>query len=153
MLKDLQSLSSRCLSIGVDYHILYVTAASIWFEIWGSWIQVNKISIFPGKLQKNFDFFRQICKKFRLFQAIFTKVSIFHAKIAHLQLLLGKLFYFLSKVTTFEHRPYFLYMIRYNNILRPVHNQHNPPCNPARAAPRPSDDYPAKNLGVANPQD
>src|SRR6218665_371587 len=113
MLKDLQSLSSRCLSIGVDYHILYVTAASIWFEIWGSWIQVNKISIFPGKFQrnfdlsgnftKNFDFPRQTFEKFRLFQAIFKKVSIFHAKIAHLQLLLGKLFYFLSKVITFEH--------------------------------------------------
>jgi len=28
---------------------------------------------------------------------------IFKAKIAHLQLLLGKLFYFSSKVTTFEH--------------------------------------------------
>src|SRR6218665_2271208 len=46
--------------------------ASIWFEIWGLWIQVKKISIFL-------------------------------ANIAHLQLLLGKLFYFSSKVTTLEH--------------------------------------------------
>jgi len=57
-------------------------AASIWFEIWGV--------VDSG--QKNY-FFRQLHKKFRFFQA----------KIGHLQLLLGKLFYFSSKVTTFEH--------------------------------------------------
>src|SRR6218665_3119570 len=66
--------------------------ASIWFEIWGSWIRVNKISIFPGK-------FRNIS----IFPGNLKKISISQAKIAHLQLLLGKLFYFSSKVTTFEH--------------------------------------------------
>src|SRR6218665_3863172 len=135
MLKDLQSLSSRCLSIGVDYHILYVTAASIWFEIWGSWIQVNKILIFPGKFQRNFNFFRQFHKQFQFFQANF-----FQAKIAYLQLLLGKLFYFSSKVATFEQTSCTkMYIIRYNNISQPVHD-------PLRL-PRP----PAQNLGVANP--
>src|SRR6218665_435545 len=44
--------------------------------------------IFTGKFPKNFDFFRQ-----------FKKNSIFQATIGHLQLLLGKLFYFPSKVT------------------------------------------------------
>src|SRR6218665_2957320 len=34
------------------------------------------------------------------FQAILQKISIFHSKISHFQLLLGKLFYFSSKVTT-----------------------------------------------------
>src|SRR6218665_3915068 len=29
----------------------------------GSWIRVNKISIFPVKFQRNFDFFRQFHKK------------------------------------------------------------------------------------------
>src|SRR6218665_3509904 len=58
----------------------YVSAESIWFEIWGSWIRVKtfnfpanflkilinfqanfqKISICPRKFLKNFDFFRQI---------------------------------------------------------------------------------------------
>src|SRR6218665_141570 len=45
-------------------------AASIWLEIWGSWIRVNKISIFPGKCLKNFNFSRQI----------FAKISIFSGK-------------------------------------------------------------------------
>ena len=90
----------------------------------GSWIRVKKISIYPGKFLKNSDFFRQ-----------FNKISIFQAIIAHLQLLLGKLFYFSSKITTFE---YFQYMIRYNNISRPVHDPLRPPT--------------VKNLGVATSQ-
>src|SRR6218665_1700073 len=88
------------------------TAASIWFEIWGV--------VDPG--QKNFDFYRQIFEKFQFLQAILQKniefcrqisenfdffrqlkKSIFQAKIFHLQLPLVKLFYFSSKVTTFEH--------------------------------------------------
>src|SRR6218665_2697377 len=119
------------------------TAASIWFEIWGSWIRVKKISISTGKFPKNFDFFRQFYKKtssfagkFRFFQAI--KKLIFQAKEVHLQLMsiyrllhlpLGKLFYFSSKVTTFEHTS--LYMIRYNNISRPVHDSNDPPLRPS----------------------
>ena len=64
--------------------IFFGAAASIWFEIWGSWIQVkkfrfsrkisekfrfftgnftNKKSIFQGKFQKNFDFFQAISQK------------------------------------------------------------------------------------------
>jgi len=77
--------------------------------------------VYPS--QKNFDFSRQIFEKFRFFQnisqknlifpskfrknfhfqAISQKISILEAKVAHLQLLVGKLFYFSSKVTTFEH--------------------------------------------------
>ena len=67
--------------------------ASIWFEIWGSWLRVKKISIF----------FRQFHNKYRFFQA----------KIACLQLLI--LFLFKSH----HFRKYFLYMTRYNNISRP----------------------------------
>src|SRR6218665_1215749 len=89
------------------------TAASIWFEIWGV--------VDPG--QKNFDFYRQIFEKFQFFQQILQKNIEFcrqisenfdffrqlkkfgfsKQKIVHLQLPLGKLFYFSSKVTTFEH--------------------------------------------------
>src|SRR6218665_1281770 len=61
-----------------------------------------KKSIFLRKFSKNFDFSREISRKSR-FLGNFTKISIFHAKIGYLQLFLGKLFYFSSKVTTFEH--------------------------------------------------
>src|SRR6218665_152386 len=66
-------------------------AASIWFEIWGSWIRVKK-SIFPGKFPKNFDSSRQISEKFSTFpgkfsnkfrfsRQMFEKFRFFHAKI------------------------------------------------------------------------
>ena len=42
-------------------------AASIWFKIWGALILVNKISIFPGKFQWNFDFSCNFPQKFRFF--------------------------------------------------------------------------------------
>src|SRR6218665_479984 len=104
-------------------------AASIWFEIWGSWIRKKKISIFQanfreilnfsgnftkksistGKFLKNFDFSNQPFRKISIFSGKFKKNSIstgkfkkksvFHAKIAHLQLLLGTLFYFSSKLS------------------------------------------------------
>jgi len=48
------------------------------------------MSIFQGKFAKNLDFFQAISQFFLIFQA----------KIGHLQLLLGKLFYFSSKVIT-----------------------------------------------------
>src|SRR6218665_1253686 len=47
------------------------TAASIWFEIWGSWIRDNNISIFLGKFKRNFDLFMQFHQKCRFFQANF----------------------------------------------------------------------------------
>src|SRR6218665_1382944 len=52
----------------------------------------NKFRFFSGKFSKHF-----------AFSGNFTKNSPFQAKIDHLQLLLGKLFYFSSKVTTLEH--------------------------------------------------
>ena len=39
----------------------------------------------------------------QIFSGNFKKMQIFRAKIVHLQLLLSKLFYLSSKVTTFEH--------------------------------------------------
>jgi len=54
---------------------------------------LRKISIFSGNFTKNSIFPGKFPK--------FTKFSIFQAKITHL--LLGRLFYFSSKVTTFEH--------------------------------------------------
>src|SRR6218665_1897212 len=120
------------------------TAASIWFEIWGSWIRVKKISIFTGKFPKNFNFFRQFYKRISSFAGKFPKILIFSgnkkidfpSKKVHLQLPLGKLFYFSSKVTTFEICHTSLYMIRYNNISRPVHDS-NDPLRPSLRPPCP----------------
>src|SRR6218665_1914128 len=124
------------------------TAASIWFEFWGSWIRVKKISISTGKFPKNLNFFRQFYKRISSFAGKFPKILIFSgnkkidfaSKKVHLQLPLGKLFYFSSKVKTFEHTS--LYMIRYNNISRPVHDSNDTPCDPPF-------DPPAQNLGIA----
>src|SRR6218665_716660 len=78
----------------------------------GSWIRVKKILISTGKFPKNFNFFRQFYKRISSFPGKFPKMLIFQAikknrfskqKIVHLQLPQVKLFYFSSKVTTFEH--------------------------------------------------
>src|SRR6218665_2758773 len=55
-------------------------AASIWFEIWGSWIRVKKnrflqanfrkISIFQAILQKNIEFCRKIFENFYFFRQL-----------------------------------------------------------------------------------
>src|SRR6218665_1619196 len=88
------------------------TMASIWFEIWGLVDPGQKMSLSTGKFPKNFNFFRQFYKRISSFAGKFPKIlifsgnyknSIFQAKIVHLQLPMAKLFYFSSKVTTFEH--------------------------------------------------
>jgi len=86
------------------------------------------------------DFFRQFHKKFQFFLGNFRKISIFSGnftlfldflgKIGHLQLLLGKSFYFFSKVTTFEHTPCTWW---YNNISWPL----QPPAQNLGARPQP----------------
>src|SRR6218665_394406 len=63
----------------------------------------RKISIFSGNFTKNFDFSRQNFRKISIFSRNFTKCFDFYGEMSHLQQLLGKLFYFSSKVTTFEH--------------------------------------------------
>src|SRR6218665_1387686 len=55
------------------------------------------------QFQKKNRFFQANFRQISAFSGHFTKSSIFKAKIRHLLLLLGKLFYFSSKVTTFEH--------------------------------------------------
>jgi len=77
----------------------------------GSWIRVKKIRYFQANFRKN-RFFQAISQtisifpgkfpKFLIFSGNFTNFIDFPSKIGHLQLLLGKLFYFSSKVTTLE---------------------------------------------------
>ena len=63
--------------------IILLSAASIWFEIWGSWTRV-KTSVVLGKFPKNFDSIRhfhkqkidfsgQISEKILFFSGNFTK--------------------------------------------------------------------------------
>src|SRR6218665_2394034 len=139
---------------------IYIQSAeSIWFEIWGV--------ADPGK--RKFDFYRQIPEKFRFLQAISLKKSDFSTanfrKILIFQEILKK-FEFPGKNWSFtttswqiilflfknnHFRTYFLYMIRYNNISRPVHHPNDPPATPPATPHDPS----AQNMEVAtlNPQD
>jgi len=75
----------------------------------GSWIRVKTFPIFSGNSTK-IRFFKANFQKSSIFSGNFKTNSTFQAKIAHLQLLQGKLFYFLFKSHLF--RTYFLYMIR-----------------------------------------
>src|SRR6218665_2276934 len=52
------------------------TAASIWFEIWGSWIRVKK-SISTGKFTKNFNFSVNFTKEYQVLQANFRQLKKF----------------------------------------------------------------------------
>jgi len=77
----------------------------------------QKNSIFPGKFPKNVDFFRQFK----------TKID-FPGKNFPFTATSGQIILFLFKSHHF--RTYFLHMIRYNNILRPVHDPQRPPVRP-----------------------
>src|SRR6218665_3936608 len=49
------------------------TAASIWFEIWGSWIRFKKISISTANFRKISIFSGNFTKEYRVLQANFRK--------------------------------------------------------------------------------
>src|SRR6218665_1870874 len=107
-----------------------------------------------GSGKKKFDFYRQISEKFQFFQAILQKNiefcrqiliffrqlknSIFQAKHCPFTATSGQIILFLFKSNHF--RTYFLYnvyMIRYNNISRPVHDSNDPPATlPATPLPK-----------------
>jgi len=61
-------------------------------------------------------------------------MSVYPEKNCHLQLNSGQIILFRLKSHNF--RTYFLYMIRYNNASRPVHDPHDPPgLTPIRVRP------------------
>src|SRR6218665_2143190 len=103
----------------------------------------------PGP--KNFDFYTQISEKFQFFQAILQKNIEFCRQISDnfdffrqlkkfdfpskkLSIYSVQIILFLFKSNHF--RTYFLYMIRYNNISRPVHDS-NDPLRPSLRPPCP----------------
>src|SRR6218665_3355127 len=109
------------------------TAASIWFEIWGVvdpgqknvnfYRQISEnIQFFQAILQKNIEFCRQISENFDFFRQL--KRFDFQAKNCPFTATSGQIILFLFKSNHF--RTYFLYMIRYNNISRPVHDSNDP---------------------------
>ena len=98
----------------------------------GSRSQVQKILTFPGKFPENFDFFRQ----FKIFLDFPGKNWPFPATSGQISLFLFKTHHF---------QTHFLYMIRYNNISRPIHDNPRPLCEPPRP-PCP------KSGGVATPK-
>src|SRR6218665_1626515 len=104
-------------------------------EIWGSWIRVKRILISTGKFPKNFNFFRQFYKNIefsRLISENFDffrqlKKLIFEAKKCPFRATSGQIIQFLFKSNHFRTYVYFMYMIRYNNISRPIHDPNDPP--------------------------
>src|SRR6218665_3925920 len=111
----------------------------------GSWIRVKKCQFlqanfrkfsvfFQAILQKNIEFCRQISENFDFFRQL--KRFDFQAKNCQFTATSGQIILFLFKSNHF--RTYFLYMIRYNNISRPVHDSNDPL--------RPSLRPPAQNL-------
>jgi len=91
--------------------------------------------IFQGKFPKNFDFFQVILYKISIFHGKFQRNIDFSGKNWLFTAVSRQIILFLFKSHNF--RIYFLYMIRYNNILRPVHDP-TTPCS--------------KSCGVATPQ-
>jgi len=125
-----------CHSIFSDRRQFLLRAATlIWFEIWEVVDPGQKLSSFPGKFLKKLflgnltqkTFFPGIFKKIRFFQAISQKIN-FPGKnwpfTATPRLIILFLF------NSHHFRTYFLYMIRGNNISRPVHDLPANPCDP-----------------------
>ena len=70
----------KCLNTITQFQTME-SAASIWFEIWGSWIQVKIFKIFPGKFKK-IVFFRQFQTKKSMLSRQVKKNSIFPGKFS-----------------------------------------------------------------------
>src|SRR6218665_2444532 len=97
-------------------------------------MQISENFEFIRQFKKKIDFSRQISEKYQFFQAISYKISIFQAKNWPFTATSGQIILFLFKSHHF--RTYFLYIIKYNNISRPVREPLRPP---------------AQNLGVSTP--
>ena len=105
MTKDIRAIRERILlSLSSDVNLVWNLGGRGSGSTKFRFFQANfrEILIVPGKFLKS-RFFQANFQKISIFLENFTNNFDFQAKIAHLHLLLGNLFYFSSKVTTFEH--------------------------------------------------
>ena len=100
----------------------------------------QKIDAFQASLKK-FDFSKQIFEKFLFFEAISQNNFYFPGTNWPFTTTPGQIILFLFRSHHFGTK--FLYMIRYNNISRPVHDPQRHLCDPH--------DPPAPNLGGRDP--
>src|SRR6218665_2961473 len=117
--------------------------------------KIPKISIFLRNFTKHFYFFRQfkknqffsrqISEKFR-FLGNFTKNFDFPGINWLFAAISGQIILFLFKSHHFL--TYLLYMVRYNNILRPVHDPHDPLRPPTTPLPKIWEDRDAQPPGL-----
>jgi len=106
--------------------------------------QFHQKLIFQGKFPKTIDFFQVISQKFLIFQGKFLKNFDFLGNFTEnfdlpgnnwlFTAISGQIILFLFKSHHF--RTYFLCMIRYNNILRPVHDPMTPLRPPRSLCPK-----------------
>src|SRR6218665_2036175 len=109
----------------------------------------NKLDL-PRKSTKNFDFFWYFHKKILFSKQISEKNRFFRQFYWLFTAFFGQIILFLFKSHHF--RTHFLYMIRYNNILRPVHDP-TTPLRPTQRLPCGPPTTPcSKSGGVATPQ-
>ena len=112
-----------CPTVCTSAFSVCLPAASIWFEIWGSWIRSENFYFFQGN-------FRKISISPGNFLISNSKMSVYPDRICHLQLQLGKLFnfplkYVLSNVLTVHDN-----IIQKNDISRPVLDPQDLPATP-----------------------
>ena len=84
----------------------------------------REMSNFSGNFTQNFVFSRQIFERFRFFRQ-FKKID-FPCKICLFTATSGQIILFLFLFKSHQFRTYVLYMIRYNNILRPPQRPPDP---------------------------
>ena len=129
------------------FNLYFCPAALIWFEIWRVVDQgqtnfdfsrqiSKKFRFFPGKFSKNSDFFRQILKEIRFFQAISQKFRFSRQKLLTYSYFWANYSISLHKSPLSNILPV-AYMIRYNNISRPVHDLPRPSCPKSGEGSRP----------------
>src|SRR6218665_226992 len=120
--------------IAVLHVVRWTRGVNLVLNLGVSWIRVRKIRFFPRQISEKFRFSEGILLKKFDFPGNFTKYFDFPGKHWPFTATSGQIILFLFKSHHF--RTYFLYIIRYNNISRPVREPLRPP---------------AQNLGVSTP--
>ena len=115
------------------YIIVCVQRRQSGLKSWGSWIRVNKISIFPGKFLRNFDLFQAISKIISIVPGNLSKNFIFSGNLRKNRFSRQKLliysYFWANYFISLQKSPLSNILPvhnKYNNISRPVHDPHDP---------------------------